>query len=153
MTASELIKIRTYSMNFVLNEAHLLATLRRLTLHSRSGLNHELNNFQKIIKIRPVNAKAIVVYLDEKVIAWALLSKEASTFHFRNGTEYNAGYGLLFEVYVAEDHRRKGVASQILKRAKLIAGSQKICIAPHDYKSHAFYNFHFQQNKYHFKEL
>lgn len=140
-------------MNFVLNEAPLLATLRGLTLHSYSGMNHELNNFQQIIKIRPVNAKVLVATINEEVVAWALLSKEASTFKFRNNTEYNAGYGLLFEVYVDEAHRRKGIASAILQRAKIIAGTQKICIAPHDLKSSYFYEKNKKYHRYNFKEL
>lgn len=153
MSLSQIVKIRTYNMNFVLAEAPLLATLRKLTLHSRSGLNHELNNFQEIIKIRPVNAKAIVAYLDEEAVAWALLSKEASTFYFRNGIEFNAGHGMLFEVYVALHHRRKGIASKILERARLIAGQQRICIAPHDSQSDSFYNHHRKDSKYYFKDL
>lgn len=154
MTASKILKIRTYNMNSVLIDAPLLTQLRGLTLHSRSGLNHELNNFQQIMKIRPVQAKALVAFFDEDPpMAWALLSKEASTFTFRNRTEYNAGYGLLFEVYVSEQHRRKGIASAILKRAKIVAGQQKICIAPHDYKSEAFYEKSKKDYRYNFKEL
>ena len=150
---SSIVKIRSHDMNFILNNGPLLATLRRLTLHSYSGLNHELNNFQEIIKIRPINAKALVVSIDEETVAWALLSKEASTFRFRNGTEYNAGYGLLFECYVAKPYRRNGIASKLIQRAKIIAGQQKICIAPHDYNSNAFYESCKRKKRYHFKEL
>ncbi len=154
MTVPKVLKIRTYGMNFVLNDAPLHAQLRALTLHSRSGLNHELDNFQRIMKIRPVQAKALVAaFENEAPIAWALLSKEASTFKFRNGTEYNAGYGTLFEVYVSEPYRRKGIGSAILKRAKIVAGQQKLCIAPHDYKSDSFYEQVKKDFRFAFKEL
>ena len=153
MTLSNEIKIRTYTMNYALKNADLLSHLRRLTLHQFSGLNKELNNFQEIIKIRTVNAKAIIAYNNETPIAWALLSKEASEFKFANGVAYNAGYGVLFEVYVDIPFRRKGIASMLLKRAKLIHPGQRICVAPHDSKSYSFYEKNKRDYKYNFRQL
>lgn len=140
-------------MDFILNNPTLHEAVRKLTLHQWSGMNQELNNFQKINKIRKVNARAMIATLDDNPIAWALLSKEASTFRFGNGTEYNAGYGMLFEVFVQEQYRRKGIGSELLKQTKKIAPGQRICVAPHDYPSESFFNNNRNQHNYNLKAL
>mgnify|MGYP001619169783 CR=1 FL=1 len=139
LTSRKKIKIKNYDINLILKEPILLSRLRELTLSPRSGMNYELNNFKKIANVRPVQASALVVYLENEIIAWALLSRENSKFSFKNFTEFNAGHGILFEVYVDHAHRRRGVGSILLKKARKIANGTRLCIAPHDYPSDRFY--------------
>lgn len=149
----ENIKIIAYDMNYVLKEPALLCRLRELTLHSGSGLNHELNAFSEIVKTRMVHAKALSAYLDDRMVAWALLSKEPSTFMFWYES-FKAGDGVLFEVYVEPIHRRKGIGTALLNKAKFICSDKKICICPHDYASNNFYhNFHRYNPEFNYKSL
>lgn len=118
----------------------IMSSVRKLTLHSRSGMNYELDQFAEISKIRNVNAKFILALEDSIMIAWALLSNEKSDFfHFTDGSSRMSEPGALFEVYVQPDYRRSGIGSDLLKIGRRLAGPNGIYICPWDNNSRSFY--------------
>jgi len=132
--------IRVKDFNMVATDEKLLMKLRSLTLHKYSGMNHELNQLLKIIKIRPVDCKIILGYVKDELVAWSMLSKEQSEYAFPNfNNGYNASKGVLFEVFVALAHRRKGIASIMMKVARRKVNGTKLCIVPWDHASQGFY--------------
>jgi GNAT superfamily N-acetyltransferase len=133
--------------NLALKDQELLKLLRRLTLGGRSGMNRELDNFSQVMLERPINCKILLASYEKELIAWALLSKEESDFDFLY-QRYNPEYGFLFEVFVDSKHRRKGVATELIKLAKELIGKETLCICPWDYNSNKFYdNFNELNNK------
>lgn len=138
---AEDLTIRVKDFNIVAKQPELLAKLRSLTLHKYSGMNYELNKFMNIIQTRPVDCKVILAYVKEELIAWSMLSREQSEFAFpsSNGAGFNAGKGVLFEVYVTPTHRRKGIASMMMKIARRKVNGTKLCIVPWDEASNRFY--------------
>ena len=141
--------IRVKSFSDIVLDTHLLQMLRKLTLHHFSGMNHELNNFEKLSKIRKVNAQVLLAYIENELVGWALLSSEPSNFlfgkHFKN---YEPSYGSLFQVYVAPVHRRKGIGSELLKIARHKIYPHKLCICPWNSTSNKFYDkFKHYRNK------
>jgi GNAT superfamily N-acetyltransferase len=142
--------IRATDFNLVAQQPELLKQLRKLTIHSGSGLNYEMDRMIKDIQTRPVRCKIILAYHQPKpfstreLVGWALLSNEDSKFYFfgtmaTNGSRFKKEDGWLFEVYVDPKHRRQGVASAILKKARKITKKEVLCVAPWDYRSTAFY--------------
>ena len=43
---------------------------------------------------------------------------------------YKPTDGILFEVYIHPNHRRQGIASELLKIARRKAGPSRLCVAP-----------------------
>ena len=111
--------------------------LKKLTLNHWSGMTYELNNFEKISKTRIVNARIIIVEDNDKIIAWALLSKENSDFAFDK--RYHPSTERLFQVYVSRDFRRQGIGSQLLKLARKKAYPYKLHVSTWDTVSESFY--------------
>jgi ribosomal protein S18 acetylase RimI-like enzyme len=106
-----------------------------------------LDNLSLLAKKRKVNAKVISVKRNDKIVGWALLSKENSDFHFGYSISGIKTFdakrdGALFEVFVDPEYRRSGIGSALIKKARKHAGSAQLCIAPHDYKSNKFYEKH-----------
>jgi len=124
------LKILTEDFNVVAKKPALLKKLRKLTLHGRSGLNHELDHLTKNAKTRRVNAKVVLGFDKRELVAWGLLSREWSDYNFPSHEDFNPADGTLFEVYVNPTHRRRGIGSAILKTARKKAGSMRLCIAP-----------------------
>lgn len=134
------LKIKTEDFDNVAKKPELLKKLRGLTLHSRSGLNHELNHLTKSAETRSVNAKVILAYHNRELVGWALLSRESSDFSFKCSYDgYEPSKGTLFEVYVDPDYRRRGIGGALVKVARHKAGSMRLCICPWDYQSERFY--------------
>lgn len=144
-------KVRTLDFNKVARDTTLLTILRSLTLHSYSGMNHELNNLiTRVISSEIVDVQILVAIHQETIVGWALLSREASNFHFTNvGDGYRPAMGTLFEVYVEPQYRRKGIGSRLMKAALRKVGYGTICYCPWDHTSREFYkNFkHIQHVK------
>jgi GNAT superfamily N-acetyltransferase len=132
-------RLRIEDFNSVAKKPELLKKLRNLTLHRTSGMNHELNELLLLVKDRTVNCKIMTAYKGRKLVGWALLSKEESDFYFPCHDGYQPHWGALFEVFVDREHRRQGIATAMLKRAKKECGEEKICICPHDYTSREFF--------------
>jgi GNAT superfamily N-acetyltransferase len=143
--------VRTSDFNLVARRPGLLKKLRRLTLHSGSGMNHELDNLLHIIQQRPVEAKAILAYQNSTLVGWAILSREDSGFYFPNTDEpFSASQGALFEVYVDPKYRRKGIGTKLIETAKKKCGTHTLCLCPWDSSSRNFFkNF----KKYNPREL
>lgn len=128
------------SFNEVFLNKNLMKSLRELTLDKKSGLNYELNNLEKISQNRKANAKIILAYDENKIIGWALLSREYSKFNFPNGAPgFAPDQGSLFEVFVSRPYRRKGVATNLFKVARKNAGPYKIAICPWNDSSFSFF--------------
>lgn len=144
------LSIRVEDFNSVAEKPELVAKLRKLTLHSYSGMNHELNWMLREAKNRKINCKILTGFRSRKLVSWALLSKEDTNFSFRNSPDgFRSTDGSMFQVYVHPDYRRQGIASELLKVARRKANG-RLCVCPHDFKSEKFYaNF---QN-YNAKEL
>jgi len=126
----------------------LMLSLRKLTLDQYSGLNKEMNNLECFLRMgRKTDAKVLLAYKDDHLVGWALMSREESAWHYdfinRNGLhcqkKFNAGNGILFEVFVHPDYRRQGVASRIMKKAKLVANGTRLCVIPWNDVSLDFY--------------
>lgn len=141
MTAKIPLTLEVKDANVAFRDKDLMVSLRKLTLGGYSGMNNEMNNLSWAMIDRTINCRVLLAYSEEKLVAWALLSKEASDFHFASTMEqYDPEYGHLFEVYVDESVRRKGIASELVKLAKELIGEETLCICPWDSTSHRFYN-------------
>jgi GNAT superfamily N-acetyltransferase len=140
------IKKMEYSEAF--RNKSLMLSLRKLTLNQYSGLNKEMNNLESLLRDgRKIDAKVLLAYKDDRLVGWALMSREESAWHyaFYNGKgvacqkRFNAGHGILFEIFVHPDYRRQGIASRIIKKAKLIANGTRLCVIPWNDVSLDFY--------------
>ncbi len=131
--------ISTLDFNLAAQNPDLMRQLRELTLNPRSGMNFELNRYEKIIKERPIKCQVLLAHRLSDLVAWALLTKEDSLFTFPNGY-YDSDRGTMFQVYVHENHRMQGIATELFKKAKEMVGDEILCVCPHDYKSTNFYN-------------
>lgn len=132
--------IRVEDYNIVVERPGFIQSLRALTLGYGSGMNHELNVYEKLRKIRPVECRILTAFRQKEMVGWALLSKEASNFSFHHADGYDPVDGIMFQVYVHHDHRRQGIATELLKVAKRKAGVHRLCVCPHDEPSEGFYN-------------
>lgn len=118
-----------------------MLALRKMTLSKKSGLNHELNNLEKISQCREPVAKVILATNLNKIVGWALLSREYSNFKFANGTVgFKPDSGYLFQVYVDSQYRRMGIGTRLFNQARKISDSYKIGVSPWNQSSHCFYN-------------
>jgi len=140
--------IRVKNFNSICNDVILMKSLRKLTLHHFSGMNYELNNFEKLAKIRNVKAQVLMAYLNDELVGWSLLSKEPSNFLFGKSLKtYDPSYGMLFQIYIAPLHRRKGIGSELLKVARRKASPYRLCFCPWNNASTKFYsNFNYHWN-------
>ncbi len=142
--------IQNLDFNLVAERPDLVEKLRELTLEPRSGLNHELNWMLKAAPNRKINCQILLAYRFDKLLGWALLSKEDTDFCFTRSYEgFNSEDGWLFQVYIDPAHRRQGIASELYKRALKITQNDTVCICPWDEQSAGFYSaFPDQKNKW-----
>ena len=129
--------IRVQDFNIVAGKLELLKKLRKLTICPYSGMNYELNNFEKICKIRQVKCKIFTAYSDKKLVGWAMLSREPTGYF---GDKFNPEDGSLFEVFVDLNYRHQGIGSALIKSAKRRAGGKGFCVAPFDEISFNYFN-------------
>jgi GNAT superfamily N-acetyltransferase len=133
--------IRALDFNLVPGKPELMKQLRKLTLHSYSGLNRELDSLIRLMDHRPVQAQVLLAYRDKKLVGWALFSKEESAMQFMNTWQrFKPTDGVLFEVYIHPDHRRQGIASELMKVARRKASGTRLCVAPWDERSRGFFS-------------
>jgi len=118
----------------------LIPQLRKLTLYPRSGMNYELNRFEVISEYREINASIILSYYQQKLVGWALYSKEPTDFLFPKHDEYSPNGSVLFEVFVCPEYRKMGIGSEMIKIAKKKAFPEKLSVSAWDNKSIKFYN-------------
>ena len=136
--------IRTIDFNLVAQQPKLVAKLRELTITPWSGLNYEMDRMlQDVQEGKSVNCQTLLAYRFDKLIAWAIMSKENTNFHFVNSdTGFKADDGWLFQVFVEKDYRKQGIATELFNAAKKMAGEEVLCVCPHDKKSTDFYTKH-----------
>lgn len=133
--------VRAVDFNLVAQRPELLKQLRKLTLYAYSGLNREMNGLINTMSHRPVRAQVLLAYKQDKLVAWALLSREPSAMQFMHTDEYfHPSDGVLFEVFVHPDYRRQGIATELMKIARRKAGPYRLCVAPWDERSTSFYS-------------
>ena len=133
--------IRARDFNLMAHEPELVKQLRKLTLHPYSGLNRELDSLTRMMQQRPVKAQVLLAYRQDKLVGWALFSKEKSDMTFSNTYErFDPNDGILFEVYIHPDYRRQGIASELMMVARRKAKPYRLCVAPWDDQSQKFYN-------------
>lgn len=129
------------NFNEIAGDPNLIKELRKLTLNHFSGMNHELNNFEKIAKTREVKAKIFLAYIKNDLVGWALVSREPSDYYFEkfpNG--FDPSYGALFEIFISYLYRRQGIGSELLKIARRKLSPYKLCFVPWNKTSDKFYN-------------
>ncbi len=131
-----MITTKTYHLDYVFTHPKFLARIKKLTLNPNSGMNFELNSLAKISMDKKIDAKALCLYENSELIAWALVSNEKSNYWF-SIQQYRPDKGTLFEVFVAPIHRRKGYGSILLNKARKLY--KNLCIAPWDPRSDKFY--------------
>lgn len=137
------LKIEVLDFDNAVKNKEIMSSLRKLTLCKDSGMNHELDELTIRSRVRSVKAKTILAKNEDKIVGWALLSRENSTFVFTLGKNYRPNVdGALFEIFVDPKFRRKGVGSSLLKTARKHAGPFSLCVAPHDNAGYSFYNKH-----------
>lgn len=125
--------------NLVAANPDLMCQIRNLTLSPGSGMNYELDNFERLSAFRPINCELVLAHNARRLIGWALLSKEHSNFPFSNAWNgFSPRDGTLFQIYVHPAYRKRGVASEILKTAKQHV-KDGLCVCPHDFISESFY--------------
>lgn len=133
--SSSKIEIKVFDMNHVLNNPELEFMLRELSLGYNAGMSTQLNRFKSIIAERPVDARAVVGYLGQDAVGWALSSKEGTNRH----AQYDPSLGVLIYIFVNLKFRRMGVGSAILNECRKIAGEEKLCVCPWDEQAAEFY--------------
>jgi GNAT superfamily N-acetyltransferase len=138
--------IRCLDFNIVLTKPELLSVLRKLTLYPYSGMNHELNSLECLSRIRPVKSQVLLAYYEQKLAGWALLSRETSTYGFHKASFKN-GDGVLFEVFVEDEYRRKGIGTELIQVARRKANGDRLCVSPWNSTSDMFYD-KFKNYKY-----
>ena len=141
-----LVRTKTIPLSEVFANSKLHRQLRKLTLDHWSGMNYELNYLERTNEIRSIDAKAILALVDDKIAGWALLSNEDGancvyeSNHLGIGlTSYKAFQGSLFEIYIDRSHRKQGVGTAILKKAKRLTPRKKLVVVPWDTASRKFY--------------
>lgn len=133
--------LRATSLNIVARNESLLSKLREMTLNDYSGMNYELNNLLPLTEKNDVNVKIVLGYLNDKLIAWSLLSSEDSDFYFfRTKKIFSSKDGVMFQIFVKDQYRKMGVGRQMLKFARYKTKGQTLCICPWDPASDSFYN-------------
>ena len=139
--------IETLGFNLVAKHPSLLAQLRKLTLERFSGMNYELDRMTMDAEDRTVNCEIVLAYLEEELVAWALVSKESTNFCFvRSQMGFSSDNGILFQVYVNPNYRRLGIASELFKKAKEIFKDENFYVCPWDQSSTGFYTKHNTDN-------
>jgi GNAT superfamily N-acetyltransferase len=116
-----MITLHTYDMDVILRNELLLATARRLTLYSTSGMNIALNLFQSMMDKQPIKAKGIFAYRGELAVGWCLLTQEADGMDFAPVEGYSC-----VQIYVDEQYRRQGIGAAMLKEAVALVPGQMI---------------------------
>jgi ribosomal protein S18 acetylase RimI-like enzyme len=133
--------IRVEDFNEVVKRPEFIKKLRKLTLHSGSGMNYELDHLTEACNTRRVQCKVLSAYRKGMLVGWALLSREPTDYYFQNSPKgFDSTYGTLFEVYVHHEHRRQGIASELLRVAKRKANSSRLCVCPWNVSSTNFYD-------------
>lgn len=133
--------IREFDFNLVAQNPVLIKKLRKLTLYPNSGLNHELTWMLNEAHERELNCQVLLAYRMDKLVAWALLSKEDTDFIFFNSeVPFNSEDGWLFQVYVDPKYRRQGIASELYKLARERTKDEVLCVCPWDDASTLFYH-------------
>lgn len=89
--------------------------------------------------VREVNCKVLLAYRFKKLIAWAILSKEDSTFKFTKSDHFHSNDGWMFQVFVSPDYRRNGIGSEIFKKALGTVKQEVVHICPWNDTSYSFY--------------
>lgn len=140
--------IRVEDYNLVADQPGFLQQLRKLTFFSMSGMNYELNNFERVRKSRPVDVKILTAYRGSQLVGWALMSREPSDYWFSHMKGFHSGDGVLFEIFIDSKYRRQGIGSELIKVARRKANGTRLCICPHDEISDKFFsNFKNFKNK------
>jgi ribosomal protein S18 acetylase RimI-like enzyme len=136
--------IRAVDFNLVAQQPKLLKKLRELTIAAYSGLNYEMDRMLVGVDSgESIDCKVLLAYRFDKLVAWAILSKEETDFHFFNSDDgFKKEDGYLFQVYVDRDYRQQGIASELLYLAKKLVGNEVLCVCPHDEKSTQFFAKH-----------
>jgi GNAT superfamily N-acetyltransferase len=141
--------IRVEDFNLLALRPGALQKLRKLTLHPHSGMNFELDNFERIRRTRRVECQILLAYRDNELVGWAMMSKEPSDYLFPNAHNgFSPSDGYLFEIYIDPDHRKQGIGTELIKVARRKANGTRLCVCPHDYLSRSFFtNFPNYKNK------
>lgn len=137
--------LKAQDFNLVLQNQELFQTFYSLTLYRgnlTSGLTYEMKNLSRIGQNRKVKAKVIWAEKDDKIVGWALLSREPSDFFSsENGYWFDPNRdGVLFEVFVAKQYRKQGIGTELIKLARRKSYPYNLCFVSWDTASKAFYN-------------
>lgn len=134
------ILIDVIDMNLAIRNPTIHGYLRGMTLGSGSGMNHILDEFYAISKLvdhKPIDAKAIVAFSNGCPAGWGLYSREVTS---NTLISYSPDMGVHFQIYVIPRHRRKGIGSAILDKAREMALTQKLCVCYWDDCSTSFFD-------------
>lgn len=142
MTASVLY-IQIFEFDNIIKDDIFISKLKNLTLGYGGGMMTQITRFQKMkANNQSINARAVVGYLGDKPIAWALFSKEET---MTTSTSFIPEDGFLVYIFTDFSYRRNGFGSKILTKCKELAGNEKLCICPWDKNAALF----FYNNKQH----
>jgi GNAT superfamily N-acetyltransferase len=131
------IELNFKDFNDIYSDSEFLKKLRKLTLYSWSGLNYELNHLISKCNFRKVDASIITASIDGLMVGWALCSREKTDYCFK--TPFDPLNSVLFEVFVDERYRRRGIGSEIMRVARRKYSNLNICVAPWDDTSNKFF--------------
>jgi len=139
------IKLKTLNLGKIFDNPVLYKQIRQLTIDCYSGMNQELDYLEVEHTYRKINARAIISYVNDKPVGWALLTKEDGSHTYYdtydgNYASYKARRGYLFEVYVDREYRGKGLGTKLLQRAKRLTPNNKLVVVPWDKVSQTFYD-------------
>lgn len=86
-------------------------------------MNRALDHYHEIRRTenRPVNAKGIFAKYMGKYIGWALWTRERDNYSFVPSRGQVA-----FQIYVAQEYRRKGVGTMLFQAAQKLVGADEM---------------------------
>lgn len=130
------ITIKAFTMDYVMSNPELDRIVRSFNLGGHAGMMTLYRSFHETRKTRSVDAMALVAYLGDSPVGWALYSKEPTNL---SHTLFNPEDGVLFYIFIAKPYRRLGAGSKLIKAARDLADEETLCVCPWDERSSDFY--------------
>lgn len=125
--------IKVIDMNDALINPTILGYLKALTLHGESGMTMTLNRFQTLE--RRVEAKAIIAFVEDAPAGWLLYSKEPTDII----VTFRPEMGVYVQVFVDYNHRRRGIGTALLSKARELAKEEALCVCKWSEEASAFF--------------
>ena len=127
--------IEVIDMKSCLSNPTIMGYLRGMTLDEFSGMSIMLDEFMHGRYAR--DAKAIIAFIDNLPIAWALYTLEPDEY---GDILFNENAEAYFQLFVRPECRRRGIGSVLFLKGQELAAGKKIGVSAHDVNARAFFS-------------